>query len=115
MSEDKDHLKELNNMYEKWKRDKQYEDRHNPSVSAQPKKETPKKESVTFQPEPDNYISVEEFVSHYYRALLAYLEASFPKNESKTFPSVHGVHVTDLAASASIFAEVAWHLFDEFM
>ena len=105
MSKDKDHLKELNNMYEKWKRDKQYEDRHNPSVSAQPKKETPKKESVTPQPEPDNYISVEEFVSHYYRALLAYLEASFPKN----------VHVTDLAASASIFAEVAWHLFDEFM
>jgi hypothetical protein len=50
------------------------------------------------------WVSKEEYVAHYSRALAVYMEQSFPGSSKN--------HMTDLAASSSSFSDAWWAIFD---
>jgi len=50
------------------------------------------------------WVSKEEYVAHYSRALASYMEQSFPGRNKN--------HMTDLAASSSSFSDAWWAIFD---
>jgi len=50
------------------------------------------------------WVSKEEYVAHYSRALAVYMEQSFPGSTKN--------HMTDLAASSSSFSDAWWAIFD---